>query len=318
MKRSDLTHNVKSSIVNVSVEDRKGTIGGSDVGAVLGFSTYRSPYDVAMAFLGTPEEEERDEASNRRLYYGSKMEAPIAELVECWWHIKCRRVNGAYRRKDHPWAQCHPDRLARYTAEDGTVHNIAVEIKTSNAYDKRWGEEDSSSVPYDYLLQCMWYYICGVPCEEVWLFRCVNNDIERYIIPYDEYMCRWVFENIVSFVSRVEAGDLPEKSSDVGEDFEVIEDAVQADEEMLRIYDEYRELKALVKETEAKMVGLKLRMEKAVDHHSAIVAPGKNGKLRKLFYYIAPTKAFDQKRFVEENPELAEKYQQEKAGYYRF
>ena len=54
------------------------------------------------------------------------------------------------------WLICHPDRLAVGTV-DGK--KVAVEIKSSSAFDSRWGDEGSDEIPMDYLCQSQGYFI---------------------------------------------------------------------------------------------------------------------------------------------------------------
>jgi Phage-related protein, predicted endonuclease len=151
----------------IEVKNRKGIIGGSDVGAILGVSPYRTPYQAYVSFMGMEEEEKTPEVIER-LAMGTELEEFIAKQITRVFGSKLRKSDYAYYREETPYIVCHPDRIEVGKDEEGRT--VGVEIKSSSAFDNSWGEPDTDQIPYTYLCQCLMYMYCGV-CDTVKLYR---------------------------------------------------------------------------------------------------------------------------------------------------
>lgn len=180
------------------VSDRKGIIGGSDAGALLGYSTYRTPYDVWLSWKGMAPEP--DAETRARFDMGHELEGFIARQTERIYGCKLRRDTFAHYSAERPWLICHPDRIA--WIPDG--RRIAVEIKSSSVYtNSRWGAPDTDEVPYDYLVQCLMYWYTGVTdADEMWLMRFSDNRLSRYVIRRDDALIASVADEIACIVEE--------------------------------------------------------------------------------------------------------------------
>ena len=287
------------------VSDHKGVIGGSQVGALLGFSTYKTPYDVWEDYTGkvrevTPEQQE--------IYdMGHDLEGFIAGQVQKKFNVKLKATKYAYVGV-YDWMICHPDRLV-VGKVDGK--RIAVEIKSSSAYDTgRWGNADSDEVPYDYLMQCYWYYACGVPCDEIWLCRFSNNRLTRYVIRRDDGQIKIVVARAKEMVDKFESGWIPpiensEKaravySRDTSGD-------IESDQITKGIVDQIRDLKAQIKELEAEEDKLQAEVISYMKDKAALVWEG--NVIAK--YSKVTSSRLDTKALKAECPDLVGKYTKE-------
>ena len=181
------------------------SIGCSMLGEVLGVSSFGTPYDAYLKYTG--QAPEPDEETKRRLDMGHDLEEFIARQAEKRYGVRVRKSNFAYKPDDFNDMVCHPDRMV---AGEVFGERIAMEIKSNTAFDRRWGQEDTDEIPMDYLCQCLGYFICGVPCDAVWLVRFSNNTLYRYIIRPNEELQRTIKEKVIEFVAKVAEGWVPD------------------------------------------------------------------------------------------------------------
>lgn len=130
-------------------EARKQGLGGSDISAVLGFSTYRSPWAVWAEKTGVRSWQD-DESSDA---------ADLGTELEPWLLGKAARILGVpvrqtefrtYAHPQHRWRTCSPDGVC----DDGTL----VELKTAglaSGYGTPAGWAEGGT-PLGYEFQCRW------------------------------------------------------------------------------------------------------------------------------------------------------------------
>ena len=287
--------------VKKTVEDRKGIIGFSSAGAHLGVSTYRTPYDAYLEFIGerpepTPEEQKRFE-------FGHKAEDFVAALIKDEYGIRVRKSNFAYMNPKYPHLMCHPDRLV---ADKVMGESVAIEIKTNTAFDRRWGSPDTDEVPMDYLVQCLGYFICTVPCDVVWLFRFSNNTLTRYIIRPDEKLMKEIAAKLESIALRIESGWHPDPVTyeEAARLVIPVEGAVEADEDSRKRFQRLQEIREESKALEAEEDSIKKELVLFMDGRTTLTIGGE-----KVASYTTVTRSsFDSKAFAEDHPELYPEY----------
>lgn len=123
---------------------REGTLGASEVAAVLGLSPWQTPLSVWRTKQGVPNEIPEDLA-----YFGHALEPVIARWVEDK-HPEVgflTSVGISVRSVEHPWLTATPDRLVLETEP-----LIPVELKTSSAYSRSSWDE---GVPNYYKIQSL-------------------------------------------------------------------------------------------------------------------------------------------------------------------
>lgn len=127
------------------LEKRKNGIGGSDVGAVLGLNSYRTPKDVWDDKLGLSTPFEGNEATE----WGNRLEDVIAQK----WSEEAKRDvqkdNKIRIHKDHPELLVNLDRVITDN-QDGRGPGV-LEIKTVSGFAFKAWEEDQ--VPLSYYAQ---------------------------------------------------------------------------------------------------------------------------------------------------------------------
>ena len=294
-----------------NVDDRKGIIGGSSLGAMLGLSKYQSKHDVWLSWKG--EERKITEKQQEIFDMGHALEDFIAKQAEKKYGVKVKKTSLTYIHPQLDWLICHPDRLV-VGKVDGK--RVGIEIKSSSSYDDRWGQEDSSEVPMDYLCQCHDYIMCDV-CDVVWLIRFSNNRLTRYIITKDEELESMILAQAIEEMEKWKNGEEP-----IIEDYEEAksyyndstEGDIEATEEILKAAEEIKSLKEQTKamedridELKTQIIGFMKDKKRLVDHFN-----------NKLFSYTRiESTNFDTKAFKKDYPKLYEEYTS-KSSYMKF
>lgn len=131
------------------IQARHASIGGSDIGAVLGVNQYRSALDVFNEKTGRVMP--ADLSDNQRVHFGNVLEDIVAQEYGRRHGVNVRRRNLTTRHSSTPWMTANIDRSV-----DG--ERKVLECKTADAWTyKNWGPDGTDQVPDSYLLQCAWY-----------------------------------------------------------------------------------------------------------------------------------------------------------------
>ena len=297
--------------VKRDVDDRKGVIGGSSLGATLGLSNYQSKHDVWLSWKGVEREVTKEQQEIFDM--GHALEDFIAKQAEKKYGVKVKKTSLTYVHPQYDWLICHPDRLV-VGKIDGK--RVGMEIKSSSSYDDRWGEVDTSEVPMDYLCQCHDYIMCDV-CDEVWLIRFSNNRLTRYIIKKDEELEEMILTQAAEEIRKWENGEEP-KIEDYDEARSYYNDSTEGDieatDEILKTAEEVKALKMQTKEIDNRIDELKAKIISFMKDKERLV----NHFGEKLFTYKRyESTNFDTKSFQKDYPNLYEQYTK-KSSYMKF
>lgn len=127
------------------LEDRMQGIGGSDAGAVLGFTQYKSPYTLWCEKTGRIDSDVPD---NEAMRQGRDLEQYVAERWMEATGKKVRKSGFSFQSKEHPFMLANVDRLV-------VGENAGLECKTANALTRT--HYDRGDIPASYYAQCMHY-----------------------------------------------------------------------------------------------------------------------------------------------------------------
>jgi len=157
------------------LEERKSGLGGSDAGAVCGFSRWKSPMDIYLQKTGVVEDITPSEA----MIWGTIQEEIIARHYANVTGRKLRRPSGCFRHKDYPWMIAHLDRII-------LNENRGLEVKTSSQFmADEWGEAGTDEIPEYYRAQVMHYMaVKGYPSMDLAVLI-GGNDFRIYCIDRD-------------------------------------------------------------------------------------------------------------------------------------
>jgi putative phage-type endonuclease len=136
--------------------DRSKYIGGSDIGAILGLSRFRSPFEVWMEKTG----KEVKKLDSLPLRFGSFAEEFVASEYARGTGFKLIHDESIFIHPEHAFMCAHMD---RFVLEGGAANSTPtptriLECKTAHPFSTGdWGEIGSDEVPMSYLCQCIWY-----------------------------------------------------------------------------------------------------------------------------------------------------------------
>jgi putative phage-type endonuclease len=288
------------------LEERKKGIGGSDAGAVLGVSPWKTPLQVYLEKRG----EVPGIEDNEYMKWGRNLE-PL---------IRQEYANQTGREVTVPGEILHHSRYGWMLANlDGAIVNgggikRVLEIKTARSADN-WGEPGTDEIPDHYQAQVQHYMIVtGYPVADVAVLI-GGSDFRLYEVPADPELHAIMVEKEAAFWERVQKGVEPEpvNAADIKLKFgrKSISEAVQTSVKVVEALDRLQQIKALQKEEDELKAIIQRHMgfaDTLIDG-SKVLATWKEGK---------PPVRFDAKAFKAAYPELYEKYAKEGEAARRF
>jgi putative phage-type endonuclease len=198
-------------------QDRTKYIGGSDIGAILGLSKFRTPLDVWMEKTG----KEVRKLDSLPLRFGSFAEEFVASEYARATGFELLHDESIYIHPTYPFMSAHIDRFVLGDAIRNGMGNTAsrlLECKTANPFSRgEWGEPGTDQVPMSYLCQCIWYMaITGIEqCDLAVLFG--NSDFRIYEIARDLELEALVIEKALHFWNEYVLKDIPPPAQTEGD-----------------------------------------------------------------------------------------------------
>lgn len=193
-------------------------IGGSDAAAILGISSYGTPYSVAMEkALGI--KEGRTEEEQERLDWGKKLEPLIAAAFEGKTGMRVDAGVAWARHREHPFIFANVDGLISEDAERWTPI-VPAELRDLGpgifegkcaGQDDGWGTMREPQVPASYWAQAQ-HYMAVLDRPWTGFGALINgNRLEVRFILRDGAWLSAVWEpKLVAFWENVQTGNLPE------------------------------------------------------------------------------------------------------------
>ena len=177
------------------LEQRKGTIGGSEIGAILGMNPYKS----AVSLWGEKTGKIPPFEGNMRTTIGSYLEGCVADLFSKETGIQVQRTNFLWKNDLYPSLHASPDRMC-------VGRKAGLEIKTTGEFNaKRFKNCD---FPMIYYAQCVQYMAV---CEMNEWFLAVlvgNSALHIYQLVRDKEIERIPQAEAILFVDEDEINAL--------------------------------------------------------------------------------------------------------------
>lgn len=181
-------------------------IGGSDAGAIMGYSRYATPLSKWMEKTGRM----RNEAESEQIDVGNILESFIRDdmlpdyLCKFFPGIdfKIYEPKYMYRSILNPFQIINPDGFIDVNEKlDG------LEIKTGSSYMlKYWGGKDGDLVPDDYYCQVQ-HYMAGTGLDEWMVFALIGNQRVFRIVPRNDDFIDDMIIRESQFWEKVELND---------------------------------------------------------------------------------------------------------------
>lgn len=294
---------------------RKKGIGGSDVAAILGFSPYKSPYQL---WLDKTSRSEKETKQSESAHFGHLLEDVVAKEFSRRMNLKVQRVNQQLSLVDEPWALGNIDRAVINPEIAGNVRfkdgklttNTILECKTATEYlAKLFGEEGTDQVPDYYLTQCLWYLLI-TGAEICYLAVLIGgNKFRTYRIERDEELMQSIFNQVKAFWFNHVIADVPPDPTCFDDvlhrwSTHVVGKQVEADFEHIQLAEELITVQGRQKADKAREDEIKLKIVSTMQDAEMMISHGKSI----CTYKEQSSTRIDSTLLKKEEPDLFAKY----------
>lgn len=187
-------------------EVRSKHIGGSEIAALFGLSTFTSKWQLWMEKSGRIPPE--DISGNKAVQAGTFLESGIAAWAAHRWGMSVTKVADYYTADDTPGMGASFDFI--------TAEGRPVEIKWSSAFVSHWEYEGDTIIdaPEAYILQVQHQLAC-TDAEYGWLIALIHDEPRRMKIPRNDNIIGAIKGEVTSFWNSIAAGVEPEPDLNV-------------------------------------------------------------------------------------------------------
>ncbi len=162
---------------------RRGGIGGSDAGAIMGLNKYATPLSVYLAKKGAAED-----SGNSATEWGNILEEPVRQKTREELGCRIETVEGMFTSSDYPFMNANLDGLIYFDKETQIGDYIVTglcghEIKTSRTGDGFTDDE----IPDSYYAQVQHYMaVTGIKTFILTVFIFDRYTGRHYVVPRNE------------------------------------------------------------------------------------------------------------------------------------
>ena len=307
---------------NTQQSKRPLGIGGTDIAAILGLSSYKTPLEVWTRLISGNEYS----PDLLHLRFGQHAESFIANEYERATRLKTHSHPEPIFHPQHGFMFGHVDRLVSESGESAVVSgkintNRLLECKTTSAFNRsEWGDEGSDQIPSTYLMQCAWYLAitrCEVADVAVLLG---NNDFRIYHIKRDLELEDLLLMHAQRFWSDHVLTMSPPKPITC-EDAALLfpkNDAnseIEADDQISQALEHYREKLSQANALSDECERLKTEILTYMGHSERLCFRGKTLATWKC---AKPSQRIDTKALAAAHPEIAANFTHQTLGSRRF
>ncbi len=307
------------------LKNRKDGLGGSDAAAIVGASSYKTPYDIYLEKTEFKEDFVETPAQRR----GRILEPLVRKLYEIKTGNQVTILKDTLHHKKYSFILGHVDGFVK-------SENVICEFKTANNFQKdNWGQEGSDEIPLTHRIQCAQYEaIMEVQRTDVGLLI-GSEDYLNHLVKTIDQVDPYTIVDTPNFriyhyyrSSSVEAKlierergfwndhvmkripPLPQTQEDISSMFPQSDNTVlTAKDEDLDLIGRFNALKCILKEVEDEFSSIKIKNCTLMGSSSAI-ADTTGQKL--LMWNNEKYSQFDAKDFKDSCPDLHSKFLKEK------
>ena len=292
---------------------RAKSLGGSDIGPILGLSKYRSPLDVWMEKTGKM----KNEIDNLPIRFGKFAEEFVATEYELATGFPLVEYPRAIVHPDYDYMHGHVDRFICFTPaiydENGhLIANRILECKTANPFTQsEWGETGTDQVPLPYLVQCVWYMMITNIDQADLAVLFGNADFRIYEIQRDHELEQMVMEKAMNFWENHVLKDIPPEPSNERDLKQLFKNStsnksVESNSEMLNQIKQIHQINQAIEKYESEISQIK---QSIMNHMQDAELLTYQGQTIATWKSPKPSFRLDAKKFAIEHPDLASQYQ---------
>jgi len=301
--------------------ERTKCLGGSDIGAILGFSKYRTALDVWLEKTGRAVHS----VNNLPVRFGSFAEEFVACEYATQTGFSLVHSEAGVVHLKYPFMVGHIDRFVFDSVDssdlvDGELFHAdgpcaashLLECKTASPFNQSdWGELGTDEVPMSYLVQCLWYLtITNLDrCDIAVLFG--NSDFRIYEVYRDKKLEDLIMSKAAAFWHDYVLADTPppaQSESDYQHLFnkEVAGKTVEADSTVCELTKKLGLLNSEIKSKELEVSQIKQTIMGTMGEAELLTYQG-----QVLATWRSPKQSYrlDGKRLEAEHPQLIPQYQ---------
>lgn len=276
------------------IAERRHSIGGSDIAAILGVDIYKTPLDLYNEKLGLVQPFE----GNKHTQRGQRLEAMAADLYTELYGLKVRRKNQVLVHSEYSFLTGHIDRVA-------VGEKRIIEIKCPSVASYRKVQREG--FPAGWIAQLQWYlFLSGYPVG-TWVLFCADQfDLITFDVQADPELHEAMLTQAIKFWEEHVIPQVPPSPVDADKpkiEFQRVGGVIvhRDDPQFADAAELLRDAYSLKAESDELMRLAKTRMKEVVE--------GEFGKyegagLRLSYYQSAGHKSFDKKRLAVEHPEI--------------
>ena len=298
------------------LEERKKTIGGSEIGAILGMHPWQSAYSLWAEKTGRIPAFE----GNLTTKLGSYLEEFVAKLFEETSGKKVQRTNFIYRNDKYEGLHASPDRLL--VGEDA-----GLEIKTTSAYNS--GKFKGVEFPQQYYAQAVqymavterrqWYIAVLIGNTDFRIYHLTRDPMEKpdfcvTSLLVEDSEISSLYEAALDFIDCLKK-DVPPAMDGSGATYDALKEVYRnGGETPKQLYgrdgmaERWLDLKRQIKLLEEEQDTITNTL--CADMGDSEAATTGNHKV--TWKFKAGARRFDHKKAVEDHPELAAYYSESK------
>lgn len=298
--------------------ERTKYLGGSDIGAILGLSKYRTALDVWLEKTGRIV----NTVDNLPVRFGTFAEEFVASEYANQTGYSLVHSEAGIAHPKYPFMVGHIDRFV-FEANDALTSELMnsdgscaaahlLECKTASPFNQSdWGELGTDEVPMSYLVQCLWYLaITNVErCDVAVLFG--NSDFRIYEVYRDTELEDLIIAKAAAFwMDHVQAGTPPPAQSESDYQIlfkkEVAGKSVEAQPILCELTQKLCLLNSEIKSKESEISQIKQAIMAQMGEAEMLTYQG-----QVLATWKSPKQSYrlDGKRLEAEHPELIPQYQ---------
>jgi putative phage-type endonuclease len=287
--------------------DRTKYIGGSDIGAILGLSRFRSPIEVWMEKTGKAVKQ----LDSLPLRFGSFAEEFVASEYSRSTGFELLHDESIHIHPEHSFMSAHID---RFVLENGSIPCRILECKTANPFtliaSSEWGEVGSDEVPMSYLSQCIWYMAITNLDRVDLAVLFGNSDFRIYEITRDRDLEAMVIQKATIFWQEHVLKDIPPPAISEQDCHALFgkgdpDRSIEAKEETLELTKRLQILNSEIEVREEEISSIKQSIMNQMQEAEILTYQGKV-----LATWKAPKPSFrlDSKRLELDHPEITSNY----------
>lgn len=188
----------------MKMKDRREYIGGSDIAAIFGVCSYKTPLQL---YLEKTSEEELEHEDNEYCYWGRALEDDVRQAFSERNGLDVRYTQDIIIHPSYDFMRAHLDGFI-------DEENAVLEIKCASSYmSSKWGEPETDNIPLNYLFQVAYYcFITGA--DKAYIAALIGgNTYRQYVYKRNRELESNIVKKVFEFWHCVQTRTPPKASN---------------------------------------------------------------------------------------------------------